>query len=118
MKVIYVTGLVTAAECQIIRHIENLVEDLVGPVFDVIGLVTQPFYVVRFNSKQHIEEMGVTVGMKVYYAPKSKLTSYVFLEQLMAMKISHASWSNDEEPPSQFLDHSDDEEEQRVKRKY
>ena len=89
-----------------------------GPVFDVIGLVTQPFYVVRFNSKQHIEEMGVTVGMKVYYAPKSKLTSYVFLEQLMAMKISHASWSNDEEPPSQFLDHSDDEEEQRVKRKY
>ena len=89
-----------------------------GPVFDVIGLVTQPFYVVRFNSKQHIEEMGVTVGMKVYYAPKSKLTSYVFLEQLMAMKISHASWSNDEVPPSQFLDHSDDEEEQRVKRKY
>ena len=81
-----------------------------GPVFDVIGLVTQPFYAVRFN----IDERGVTVGMKVYCAPKSELTSYVFLEQLMAMKISDASWSNDEEPPSQFLDHSDDEEEQRV----
>ena len=87
-----------------------------GRVFDNIGTVTQPLHVVRFNSEQHIEERGVTVGMKVFYAPKSELTSNVFLEQLMAMKISDASWANDEEPPSQFLDHSDDEEEQRVKR--
>ena len=87
-----------------------------GRVFDNIGTVTQPLHVVRFNSEQHIEERGVTVGMKVYYAPKSELTSNVFLEHLMAMKISDASWANDKEPPFQFLDHSDDEEEQRVKR--
>ena len=87
-----------------------------GRVFDDIGTVTQPLHVVRFNSKQHIEERGVTVGMKVYYAPKSELTSNVFLKQLMTMKISDASWANDKEPPFQFLDHSDDEEEQRVKR--
>ena len=54
--------------------------------------------------------------MKTYFAPRSDLTSYVFLEQLMAMKISDASWVNDEEPPPQFLEYSDDEEEQRVKR--
>ena len=87
-----------------------------GRVLDDIGTVTQPLHVVRFNSEQHIEERGVTVGMKVFYAPKSELTSNVFLEQLMAMKISDASWANDKEPPFQFLDHSDDEEEQRVKR--
>ena len=87
-----------------------------GRVFDDIGTVTQPLHVVGFNSEQHIEERGVTVGMKVFYAPKSELTSNVFLEQLMAMKISDASWANDKEPPFQFLDHSDDEEEQRVKR--
>jgi len=139
-----VTAIVPAAECKIIGHIKNLVEDLVvvesligipaldlesvlfvregslalGRVFDVIGPVTQPLYVVRFNSKQHIAERGVTVGMKVYFAPKSELTSYVFLEQLMAMKISDASWVNDEEPPPQFLEYSDDEEEQRVKREH
>ena len=139
-----VTAIVPAAECQVIGHIKNLVEDLVvvesligipaldldsvlfvregslalGRVFDVIGPVTQPLYVVRFNSKQHIAERGVTVGMKVYFAPRSELTSYVFLEQLMAMKISDASWVNDEEPPPQFLDYSDDEEEQRVKREH
>ena len=139
-----VTAIVPAAECNIIGHIKNLVEDLVvvesligipaldlesvlfvregslalGRVFDVIGPVTQPLYVVRFNSKQHIAERGITVGMKVYFAPKSELTSYVFLEQLMAMKISDASWVNDEEPPPQFLEYSDDEEEQRVKREH
>ena len=89
-------------------------EDLAGRVFDNTGTVTQPLHVVRFNSEQHIEERGVTVGMKVFYAPK--LTSNVFLEHLMPMKISDASWASDKEPPFQILDHSDDEEEQRVKR--
>ena len=137
-----VTAVVSAAECNIIGHIKNIVVDLVvvesligipaldlesvlfvnegslalGQVFDVIGPVTQPLYVVRFNSKEDIEVKGITAGMKVYFAPKSELTSYVFLEQLMAMKISDASWANDEEPPPQFLEYSDDEEEQRVRR--
>ena len=34
----------------------------------------------------------------------------------MKMKISDASWANDEEPPPQFLEFSDDEEEQKAKR--
>jgi len=54
--------------------------------------------------------------MVVYYAPKTEHTAYVFLDQLMKMKISDASWANDEEPPPNFLDYSDDEEEQRAKR--
>ena len=93
-------------------------EATLGRVFDVIGPVTQPLYVVRFNSKEHVAERGLSVGMQVYFAPKSELTSYVFLEQLMKMKISDASWMNDEEPPPQFLDYSDDEEEQRAKKEW
>ena len=34
----------------------------------------------------------------------------------MRMKISDASWVNDEEPPPQFQEFSDDEEEQRAKK--
>jgi len=86
-----------------------------GRVFDVIGPVTRPFYVVRFNNEQHIRERGVTRGMMVYFAPKTEHTTFVFLEQLMKMKISDASWFNDEEPPPQFIEYSDDEQETRAK---
>ena len=73
---------VAASECSEVGVIKNLVEDLVvveslpglpaldldtvlfvaegglalGRVFDVIGPVTRPLYVVRFNSAQHIAE--------------------------------------------------------------
>lgn len=87
-----------------------------GRVFDVIGPVTRPYYVVRFNNEEHIKERGIVKGMKVYYAPKTEHTTFVFLEQLMKMKISDASWKDDEEPPIQFLDYSDDEEESRAKK--
>merc|ERR1719430_1629361 len=57
-----------------------------GKVFDVIGPVTRPYYVVRFNNDQHIQEKGVTKGLMVYYAPRTEHTTFVFLEQLMMMK--------------------------------
>ena len=133
---------VSSGDCTEVGIIKNIVEELVvvesvpgmpaldletvlfveegglalGRVFDVIGPVTRPLYVVRFNSAQHVAERGVSPGQKVYFAPQSELTSYVFLEQLMRMKISDASWANDEEPPPQFLEYSDDEEEQKAKR--
>ena len=88
-----------------------------GQVFDVIGPVAQPYYCVRFNSREDIDSKAITNGMDVYYAPKNDtFTSYVFLEQLMRLKISDASWRDDEEPPPQFLDYSDDEEERAAKK--
>ncbi|XP_077999516.1 uncharacterized protein LOC144452318 [Glandiceps talaboti] len=42
---------------------------------------------------------------------------YVFLQQLQQMKGSDASWKNDEEPPDEFLDYSDDEQEKEAKAK-
>jgi len=88
-----------------------------GTVFDVIGPVNQPYYCIRFNSKEHIQTKDICPGMDVFYAPKSdEFTSYVFLDQLMRLKISDASWRDDEEPPPQFLDYSDDEEERIAKK--
>ena len=86
-----------------------------GRVFDVFGPVAQPYYSVRFNSDDHIKEKCLERGMDVFYAPKSEYTSFIFLEQLMRLKISDASWKDDEEPPPQFLDYSDDEEERMAK---
>lgn len=87
-----------------------------GRVFDVIGPVALPYYCVRFNSKDHIQEKSVCPGMDVFYAPQSnEFTAYVFLDQLMKLKISDASWKDDEEPPPQFLQYSDDEEERKAK---
>jgi len=86
-----------------------------GRIFDVIGPVTRPYYVVRFNSQDHVQSKGGKVGQEVFFAPTSEHTSFVFLDQLMNMKISDASWCNDEEPPPQFLDYSDDEQETRAK---
>jgi len=138
------TDTVAEYECQEIGEISSIVDDLVviesdpglpavdlesilfldkgakalGRVFDVIGPVTRPFYVVRFNNNQHLQDKGVEKGLKVYYAPRTEHTTFVFLEQLMKMKISDASWMNDEEPPPQFLEYSDDEEEQKAKKDY
>jgi len=106
---------VPALDLETILFLEKGVKAL-GKVFDVIGPVTRPYYVVRFNNDQHIQEKGVTKGLMVYYAPRTEHTTFVFLEQLMKMKISDASWMNDEEPPPQFIEYSDDEEERRVKR--
>jgi len=88
-----------------------------GRVFDVIGPVSRPLYCVRFNSKDHIKEKEVVHGLDVYYAPKSEYTSFVFLDQLMKLKISDASWRDDEEPPPNFVDYSDDEEERMARQR-
>jgi H/ACA ribonucleoprotein complex non-core subunit NAF1 len=87
----------------------------IGRVFDVLGPVTRPFYCVRFNSEEHAKSKQLTNGQTIYFAPKTEHTSFVFLEQLMKMKISDASWCNDEELPPDFQDFSDDEQETRAR---
>ena len=63
-----------------------------GRVFDVIGPVSLPLYCVRFNSKDHIASHHVEKGTKVYVAPNTQHTSYVFIQQLLNMKGTDASW--------------------------
>uniref|UniRef100_A0A1B6MTW3 H/ACA ribonucleoprotein complex non-core subunit NAF1 n=1 Tax=Graphocephala atropunctata TaxID=36148 RepID=A0A1B6MTW3_9HEMI len=88
-----------------------------GRIFDVFGPVTEPYYCVRFNSKDHINEKKICIDQMVYCAPKTKYTNYVFLAQLMKLKGSDASWEDDVEPPEIHLEYSDDEQEQRAKKK-
>lgn len=82
-----------------------------GYVHDVMGQVTSPMYVIRFNSKQEIESKGISKGLPVYSAPNTEHTQYVFLKELMKIKGSDASWKGDSEVPVEFVDFSDDETE-------
>jgi len=89
----------------------------IGRVFDVIGPVTRPYYCVRFNSEEHIRSKNLKKGQQIFFAPKTEHTTFVFLEQLMKMKISDASWCNDEELPPDFQEYSDDEQESKARQK-
>jgi len=89
----------------------------IGRVFDVIGPVTRPYYCVRFNSEEHIRSKNLKKGQQIFFAPKTEHTTFVFLEQLMKMKISDASWCNDEELPPDFQEFSDDEQESKARQK-
>lgn len=90
----------------------------VGKVFEVFGPVSSPLYIMRFNSADQIINMGLTEGLTLYYAPAIKeYTEYILTQQLKLLKGSDASWKNDQEPPEEALDYSDDEKEQEAKRK-
>ncbi|XP_061129878.1 H/ACA ribonucleoprotein complex non-core subunit NAF1-like, partial [Syngnathus typhle] len=89
-----------------------------GKVFEVFGPVARPLYILRFNSPGDLNSQGLTLGLIVYYAPHVKeYTEYIFLQQLQLSKGSDASWKNDQEPPVEALDYSDDEKEQQAKRR-
>ncbi|XP_059057720.1 H/ACA ribonucleoprotein complex non-core subunit NAF1 [Achroia grisella] len=105
-----------AVDLDSILFLDNGAKTL-GKVFDVFGPVTEPHYCVRFNSQEHVKDRGVQPGLDVYIAPRSQQhTNYVFLNELMKLKGSDASWRNDIEPPPSQVDYSDDEEERKANR--
>ncbi|XP_017349749.1 H/ACA ribonucleoprotein complex non-core subunit NAF1 isoform X2 [Ictalurus punctatus] len=90
----------------------------IGRVFEVFGPVCQPYYILRFNSQEDIEQRDLKIKEPVYFAPKIKdFTEYIFVEQIKQTKGSDASWKNDQEPPLEALDFSDDEQEKMAKQK-
>ncbi|XP_074849209.1 LOW QUALITY PROTEIN: H/ACA ribonucleoprotein complex non-core subunit NAF1 [Carettochelys insculpta] len=89
-----------------------------GKVFEIFGPVLHPFYVLQLNSPEHIEAKGINIKDTLYFAPSVKdFTQYVFTEKLKQEKGSDASWMNDQEPPPEALDFSDDEMERQAKQK-
>ncbi|NWU74142.1 NAF1 protein, partial [Onychorhynchus coronatus] len=89
-----------------------------GKIFEVFGPVLHPFYVLRFNSSEHIKEKGINVQDSMYFAPAVEdFTQYIFTEELKKEKGSDASWKHDQEPPPEALDFSDDEKEREAKQK-
>ncbi|XP_026817272.1 H/ACA ribonucleoprotein complex non-core subunit NAF1 isoform X1 [Rhopalosiphum maidis] len=133
---------VDEAKCQPVGCIKNVVDTLViveaflnqpaldidsvlfvdrgkralGRIFDVFGPVTKPFYAVRFNDSNHIKTFDVQIKEPVYCAPQTEYASYVMVSQLMKIKGSDASWRDNNEPPCEFLDYSDDEAEKLAKK--
>lgn len=90
----------------------------VGLIFDVIGPVKRPYYVLRFNNSQEIADEHLEKGTKIFYANGHDKTFFVFekqIRELMQMKGSDASWEHDIEPPEHELDYSNDEEEKAAK---
>ncbi|KAH0616074.1 hypothetical protein JD844_026896 [Phrynosoma platyrhinos] len=88
----------------------------VGKVFEVFGPVSHPFYVLQFNSPEHIEAKDIKIHDAVYFAPSvESFTQYIFPEKIRQEKGSDASWMNDLEPPPEALDFSDDEKERAAK---
>ncbi|XP_075005503.1 H/ACA ribonucleoprotein complex non-core subunit NAF1 [Calonectris borealis] len=89
-----------------------------GKIFEIFGPVLHPFYVLRFNSSEHIKAKGINVQDSMYFAPSLEdFTQYIFAEKLKQEKGSDASWKNDQEPPPEALDFSDDEKEKEAKQK-
>ena len=87
-----------------------------GRVFDIFGKVKYPHYCVRFNNTDEIKSTNIEIGQTVHFAPDTKdLTNFVFVSQLNSLKGSDASWENDQEPPPEFLEYSDDETEAQQK---
>lgn len=98
----------------------------IGRVFDVIGSVSKPFYVIRFVSAKKIEENAIFVNMPAYFVPPDlclasfqelNVTKYVLVSQLKVSKGTDASWLHNNEPPENVKDYSDDEEERKEQRK-
>ncbi|KAF2360840.1 H/ACA ribonucleoprotein complex subunit Gar1/Naf1 [Trinorchestia longiramus] len=90
--------------------------EALGEIYDVMGCVDRPYYVVRFNSRLHITERGIAIGQEVFSAPRTSHCTFVDVESLMRQTGSDASWEHDREPPANAVEYSDDEEEQRNRR--
>ncbi|CAD5117943.1 unnamed protein product [Dimorphilus gyrociliatus] len=87
-----------------------------GSIFETFGPVMQPFYLIRFNTNEEVIEKNIKVNDTIYYAPKDEsFTKYVFVNDLMKQKGSDASWKDNNEPPVEALEFSDDEQEAKAK---
>jgi H/ACA ribonucleoprotein complex non-core subunit NAF1 len=92
----------------------------IGKVYETFGPVCQPYYSVRVNLSENPScACKYELNTSVFYVPNSQeLTKYIFnIEQLKTYKGSDASWSNDNEPPVECLDYSDDEQEKLTKQR-
>lgn len=54
-----------------------------GRVFETLGPISEPVYVVRFNNTDEITRNTIVKGEKVYYGPQTEHTKFVFLSEVM-----------------------------------
>lgn len=85
----------------------------IGVLFETFGPVKSPFHSIRFKSKDFVNTLNLKVDDKIYFAHEFAVK--VQVEMLKRQKGCDASWQDDEECPQKFVDHSDDEAEQKAK---
>lgn len=88
---------------------------VIGAVTETLGRVQQPYYSVRFNSRDEIVAAGISAASKIFYVPQH--STYVFTQALKAIKGSDASNLHDEEVGVEEMEFSDDEAEAEYKRR-
>ena len=56
-----------------------------GKIFEVFGPVSEPVYAVRLNNHEEEKKKngGNMKGLKVYYAPSTEHTTFVFLSEIV-----------------------------------
>uniref|UniRef100_T1JIQ5 H/ACA ribonucleoprotein complex non-core subunit NAF1 n=1 Tax=Strigamia maritima TaxID=126957 RepID=T1JIQ5_STRMM len=95
---------------------------LLGQIFDIFGNTQDPYYAIRFNNTQEIEDKCIKIGDKVYYAPENtSLYTTIFAEEIRKLissnRGSDASWEDNNEPPDHIIEYSDDECERLAKKR-
>ncbi|KAI4200361.1 MAG: hypothetical protein LQ350_004009 [Teloschistes chrysophthalmus] len=88
---------------------------VIGVVAEILGQVQQPYYSVRFTNPAAIAETGISKGTPIFYVEQH--SSYVFTQNLKALKGSDASNMHDEEVGDDEMEFSDDEAEAEYKRR-
>ncbi|KAL2121165.1 hypothetical protein VTJ04DRAFT_5192 [Mycothermus thermophilus] len=87
---------------------------VIGQLADIIGQVTSPMYLVRYNDKKEALDLGLAVGVPIFYSTDHAKT--VFVQPLRQAKYTDASGWYDEEPPIEEQEFSDDEQEAEARR--
>ncbi|KAK4174881.1 Gar1/Naf1 RNA binding region-domain-containing protein [Triangularia setosa] len=88
---------------------------VIGALADVLGNVRDPMYTVGFTKAEEIKELGLEVGMSIFFPTKH--ANSVFTKPLMEVKYTDASNIHDEEVPPEEMEFSDDEKEAEYKRR-
>ena len=78
---------------------ESMVFDIdrkpIGLIFETFGPVKQPFYSIRFNNMEEIDQAGLKEEKPIYFA--EGFADYIPTTKLLLEKGSDASWENDKE---------------------
>ncbi|CAG8464404.1 6352_t:CDS:2 [Acaulospora morrowiae] len=88
--------------------------NVLGTIFETMGPIHHPLYVIRFNEKSEYSEKMVVKDAKVFTSPE--LIKYAFTPIIREMKGCDASNVYDEEVSGEELDFSDDEKESQHKK--
>ena len=58
----------------------------VGYIFEVLGLVSDPYYSLHFNTNSDILSLGLHLNQDLYYSPNEKYARYVLVDMLREME--------------------------------